>query len=292
MRKRGDDYIVQPVMKALKVLEHVARQKHEVTLTEIVAELKLPKTTVFRYLQTLSAASFIHHDRKRDRYGVGCGFRTLAKADENLQRLRDLAQPEMLDLLKTFNETVNLAILSDRDIVYIDMVEPNRSLRIPARIGDRHPIHSTSLGKAIVAFLPEPQEELFRDDSLRPMTLRTVTTAKAFRRQMEDVRQRGYAMEMGENEDGLMCIGVPFLDGKGYPLAAMTFGSGEDAYNVEVRSHAAAARRMRPGEYRSSWADHSEMKPPAHRNSGRPGNPNSMLRKAEPTILDSDFCDY
>ena len=114
MSKRGDDYIVQPVMKALQVLEHVARQSHEVTLTEIVSELKLPKTTVFRYLQTLSAASFLHHDRKRDRYGVGARFRALAKADKNLQRLRDLAQPEMLGLMKTFNETVNLAILSDR----------------------------------------------------------------------------------------------------------------------------------------------------------------------------------
>ena len=94
MSRPRDDYIVQPVMKALQVLEHVARQSHEVTLTEIVSELKLPKTTVFRYLQTLSAASFLHHNRQQDRYGVGSRFRTLAKADKNLQRLRNLAQPE------------------------------------------------------------------------------------------------------------------------------------------------------------------------------------------------------
>ena len=160
MSKRGDDYIVQPVMKALQVLEHVARQSHEVTLTEIVSELKLPKTTVFRYLQTLSAASFLHHDQKRDRYGVGLRFRALAKADKNLQRLRVLAQPEMLGLMKTFNETVNLGILSDRHIVYVDMVEPQRTARIHARVGDRHPVHSTSLGKAIAAFLPEPRQDL------------------------------------------------------------------------------------------------------------------------------------
>jgi DNA-binding IclR family transcriptional regulator len=241
MSKRGDDYIVQPVMKALHVLEHVARQSHEVTLTEIVAELKLPKTTVFRYLQTLSAASFLHHDRKRDRYGVGPGFRALAKADEKLQRLRNLAQPEMVDLMLTFNETVNLAVLSDRHIVYIDMVEPNRTLRVHARVGDRHPVHSTSLGKAIVAFLPDTPEDWFQDDSLRPITVKTLTSAKAFRRQMDDVRRRGYAIEMGENEDGLMCIGVPFLDGAGYPLAAMSLSAPERRMKPEVTVHAVEA---------------------------------------------------
>jgi DNA-binding IclR family transcriptional regulator len=248
MSKRTDDYIVQPVMKALQVLEHVARQSHEVTLTEIVSELKLPKTTVFRYLQTLSAASFLHHDMKRDRYGIGPGFRALAKADENLQRLRDVAQPEMVGLMQMFNETVNLAVLSDRHIVYIDMVEPNRALRIRARVGDRHPVHSTSLGKAIFAFLPESRD-LFQDDSLRAMTVKTLTSAKAFRRQMHDVRRRGYAIEMGENEDGLMCIGVPFFDRAGYPLAAMSLSAPERRMKPDVTVHAvealkSAARRI------------------------------------------------
>lgn len=249
MNKRRDDYIVQPVMKALQVLEHVARQSHEVTLTEIVSELKLPKTTVFRYLQTLSAASFIHHDQKRDRYGVGVGFRALAKADRKLQRLRNLAYPEMVELMETFNETVNLAVLSDRYIVYVDMVEPNRAMRIHARVGDRHPVHSTSLGKAIVAFLPDTREDLFQDDWLRPMTIKTLTSAKAFRRQMDDVRRRGYAIEMGENEDGLMCIGVPFFDGAGYPLAAMSLSAPERRMKPDVTVHAVealknAARRI------------------------------------------------
>ncbi|SRR6476469_9838506 len=249
MRKRGDDYIVQPVMKALQVLEHVARQSHEVTLTEIVSELKLPKTTVFRYLQTLSAASFLHHDQKRDRYGVGLRFRALAKADKNLQRLRVLAQPEMLGLMETFNETVNLGVLSDRHIVYVDMVEPQRTARIHARVGDRHPVHSTSLGKAIAAFLPEPRQDLFAEDALKAMTIKTLTSAKALRRQMDDVRLRGYAIEMGENEDGQMCIGVPFLDSAGYPIAAMSLSAPERRMKPEVTVHAvealkSAARRI------------------------------------------------
>src|SRR5918993_2554856 len=119
MSSPASPYIVQPVLKALRVLEHIAEKGHEVTLTEVATELKLPKTTVFRYLQTLTAASFLHHDAARDRYGLGLRFRALAKADKSLQRLRALAQPEMAQLGRTLNETINLGILAEGQVVYI-----------------------------------------------------------------------------------------------------------------------------------------------------------------------------
>lgn len=227
MSDARDDYIVQPVMKALQILEYVAGQAHDVTLTEVVRELKLPKTTVFRYLQTLSAASFLQHDRRRDRYGVGLRLRALAKLDKSMHRLRHIARPEMKALMERFGETVNLAVLSDQHIVYIEMVEPDRALRMHARIGDRHPVHSTSLGKAIVAFLPDPSPYLTPGEDLQARTIKTITDAKTFRRQIAEVRRNGHAVEIGENEDGLMCIGAPILDGLGLPLAAMSLSAPE-----------------------------------------------------------------
>ena len=240
MSKSGGDYIVLPVMKALQVLDYVARQGHDVTLTETVAELKLPKTTVFRYLQTLSAAQFIEHDLKRDRYGVGKKFRALARVDQELQGLRDIAQPEMRTLMETFHETVNLAVLSDNEVVYIDMLEPGRPLRANARIGHRHPAHSTSLGKAMMAFLPDA-DALALSSELPQRTINTLTDADKLRRQVDDVRRRGYAIEVGENEDGLMCIGVPILDRTGYPVAAMSLSAPERRMKPELTAVAADA---------------------------------------------------
>ena len=240
MGKFGGDYIVLPVMKALQVLDYVARQGHDVTLTETVAELKLPKTTVFRYLQTLSAAQFIEHDLKRDRYGVGKKFRALARVDQELQGLRDIAQPEMRTLMETFHETVNLAVLSDNEVVYIDMLEPGRPLRANARIGHRHPAHSTSLGKAMMAFLPDA-DALALSSELPQRTINTLTDADKLRRQVDDVRRRGYAIEVGENEDGLMCIGVPILDRTGYPVAAMSLSAPERRMKPELTAVAADA---------------------------------------------------
>jgi IclR family transcriptional regulator, KDG regulon repressor len=238
MGQAGNAYVVQPVLKALRVLEHVAAKGHEVTLTEVAAELKLPKTTAFRYLQTLTVASFLRHDPARDRYGIGLRFHALAKADKSLQRLRSLAHPLMAELGQAFNETINLAVVADGHIVYIDMVVANRALRMQARIGDRHPLHSTALGKAMLAFLPETERDRLLDGSLKEMTVKTVTNRAVLRRQIEDVRRRGYAIEVGENEEGSMCIGVPIIDEDGLPLAAISLSAPERRMTPEVTARA------------------------------------------------------
>jgi len=246
----GDDYIVQPVIKALQVLEYVARQGRDVTLTETVHELGLPKTTVFRYLQTLSAANYLEHDVGRDRYRVGPKFRDMARVDQDLTGLRQVAQPEMRKLVDTFHETVNLAVLTDSQVVYIDMLEPDvRALKASARVGYRHPAHSTSLGKAMMAFMPDADQRLLAEGMLPQMTFRTLTDAGQLRRQADDVRRRGYAIEIGENEDGVMCIGVPILDRSGYPVAAMSLSAPERRMKPELTTVAAdalkgAARRI------------------------------------------------
>jgi DNA-binding IclR family transcriptional regulator len=244
MSQVGSAYVVQPVLKALKVLEYVAEKGHEVTLTEVASELKLPKTTVFRYLQTLAVASFLRHDAARDRYAVGLRFRALATVDKSLQRLRTLAQPEMAELGRVFNETINLGILNDGQIVYIDMIEANRALRMQARIGDRHPIHSTSLGKAMLAFLPPAEREALVEGSLKAITMRTVTSSAVLRRQIDDVLRKGYAVEVGENEDGSMCIGVPIMDEDGLPLAAMSLSAPERRMTPDVTARAIVALRQ------------------------------------------------
>lgn len=241
MSSSENGYIVQPVMKALQVLEYVAGQGRKVSLTETVQELGLPKTTVFRYLQTLSAAAFLEHDRMHDRYSAGPGFRALAQVDRDLQGLRDVAQPEMRRLVDTFRETVNLAVLAHSDIVYLDIVEPARPLRAQARVGHRHPLHSTSLGKAMAAHLPDADLGSLWDGALPAVTIKTLTDGRSFRRQVDDVRRRGYAIEIGENEDGLMCIGVPILDRSGYPVAAMSLSAPEKRMKPETTEHAVAA---------------------------------------------------
>lgn len=241
MEADSSGYIVQPVSKALRVLVHVAEKGHGVPLADIAAELRLPKTTVFRYLQTLTAAEFLRHDADTDHYSVGHRFRALARADTGLQRLRDLARPEMAELGRAFNETINLGILVGGHVVYIEMVESNHALRMQTRIGDRDPVHSTSLGKAMLAFLPEAECAALIRQSLRARTARTVIDQPTLRRQLQKARRLGYAIEIGENEDGAMCIGVPILDAASRPLAALSLSAPEKRMTRVVTAQAAAA---------------------------------------------------
>ena len=226
MAKTSDNpYLVQPVMKALGVLELVARHGHEIALTAVSRQLRIPKTTTFRYLQTLSAAGFLDHNRATDRYTVGPRLRAIARADASITRIRECARPAMVELMHEFNETVNLAVKGNGTVVYVDLIEANRSLRMQARIGDSHPMHSTALGKAILAFLPEAERQRQLDLPLAERTGRTLIERDEVARQLKQVVRLGYATEMGENEDGAMCVGVPILDERGYPVAALSISA-------------------------------------------------------------------
>ncbi|PXA96207.1 IclR family transcriptional regulator [Nostoc sp. 3335mG] len=243
----SDQYSVLPVAKAMQVLSYVARQPHAVTLAEVAQALGLPKTTVFRYLQTLSAAGLFHHDVARDRYGMGAHFRDLAQKDAVHHRLRRAAEIELDQLAGDFRETVNLGVMAEDEVVYVDIRETTRSHRFGARIGHRHPIHSTALGKAIAAFLPGAEVERLIRPEFEQRTFRTLTEPRIFRRHVEEARGRGFAVEAGENEDGVTCIGVPIFDRAGYPIAAMSLSAPEHrmrplAERAAAALQAAAAR--------------------------------------------------
>jgi IclR family KDG regulon transcriptional repressor len=226
MPKKSDNpYVVQPVMKALRVLELVARHGHEIALTTVGRELMIPKTTTFRYLQTLTEAGFLNHNRETDKYTLGPLLRSIASADASVSKVRQLARPAMIELMTEFNETVNLAVKGNGTIVYIDLVEANRSLRMQARIGDSHPMHSTALGKAILAFLPDTEKQRQLEQPLTERTGRTLLEREEIERQLRQTAKLGYATEVGENEDGAMCIGVPIFDADRYPIAALSISA-------------------------------------------------------------------
>jgi IclR family KDG regulon transcriptional repressor len=239
----GDPYLVSPVAKALAVLAFVEDAGTEVGLSDVARALGLPKTSAFRYLYTLAAAGFVAYGTGRDRYRAGPRLHRGRESEINVPRLRELALPVMSGLRKRFNETVNLGV-PDRDrIVYVEMIESSRALRMQARIGERHPLNSTSLGKAILAFMPEEERAPLLANPLQAMTGRTTTDAALLRRQLRDVAKRGYAVEIGENEEGLMCIGVPILERSGRPVAALSVSAPEARMTRPVRLDVITALR-------------------------------------------------
>lgn len=215
-------YVVKPVFKALQVLVALGDEPSPLTLTEICHRVRLPKTTVFRYLQTLAATGFVRHDREQDVYHLGPRLFELGRSAGRQLRIRDVALPVMVELRDRFNETVNLGILDGLDVVYVEMVESRHALRMQATLGGRDPAYSTSLGKAILSCLPESERRRHLPARLTPRTVHTVKTKAALMQALEEVRALGYAVDEQENEDGARCVGAPIFEYPGRVVAAIS----------------------------------------------------------------------
>jgi IclR family acetate operon transcriptional repressor len=221
----SNSYIVQPVYKALQVLRCLGEERRELALSEICYRVDLPKTTVFRYLQTLCACGFLTHDPDTDLYRIGLRVWELGLSVHEPLRIREVALPAMRELRDRYNETVNLGVLDGLDVVYLEIIESRRSLRMQAQLGGRDPIYSTALGKAVLAFMSEDRWPAHIPRELAPRTERTVTAPDRLRQDLVRVRATGFAFDDEENEEGARCIAAPIMNHFGQVLAAVSLSA-------------------------------------------------------------------
>jgi IclR family KDG regulon transcriptional repressor len=234
-------YLVKPVYKALQVLIALGAEQRPLTLTEICHRVRLPKTTVYRYLQTLAQCGFVTHDRSADMYHLGARLFELGQLAGKQLRIRDVALPVMATLRDRFNETVNLGILDGHDVVYVEMVESHHSLRMQAQLGSRDPAYSTALGKAMLAFLDDPTRHL--PARLTPRTVYTLHTRASVLQSLATIRKQGYALDDQENEDGARCVGAPIFEYPGRVTAAISVSAPASRLGREQVAEVAAAVR-------------------------------------------------
>lgn len=248
-----NDYIVKPVYKALQVLQCLGEERREMALSELCYRLGMPKTTTFRYLQTLCACGFVTHDPDTDLYRIGLRVWALGQLARVPVDLREAALPFMRTLRDRFNETVNLGVLEGREVIYLDMVESRRSLRMQAQLGGRDPLYSTALGKAMLAFLPEERLGEHLPARLTPRTAMSHSSLAALRADLQRTRARGYGLDDGENEEGVRCVGAPIFGQDGQvvgavslsaPAARMSDRSLPDAAASVIQTAEAISRRL------------------------------------------------
>lgn len=235
------DYIVKPVYKALQVLRCIGESERDLSLADVCQFVGLPKSTAFKYLRTLRESGFVAHDPETDTYRIGLLFWNLGKLSSTQSRVRELALPEMRKLARSFDETVNLGLPDGQAVVYVEMIESSRALRMQARLGARDPMYSTALGKAMLASLPETEWRGWLPKRLRPRTDRTITSLTALRRELAEVRERGYAIERGENEPGVSCIAAPIRGRHGEVLAAISVSAPDTRLDDALIARIAAA---------------------------------------------------
>ncbi|HEU5352225.1 MAG TPA: IclR family transcriptional regulator [Terracidiphilus sp.] len=215
-------YKVQALDRAFAVLELLGESETALGLAQVASSLQLHKSTAHRFLMVLER----HHVVERTSNGkFRLGLRLFDLGNRAIEQydLRDRAQPHLRRLVAETEETAHLCILEQSRVIYIDKIEPTRSVRMITRIGSSNPVHCTSVGKAILAFLPEERiTEIIRKTRFERFTQRTIASADALRAEIEKTRRRGYAVDDEELEEGLRCIAVPLLDAQRLPVAAVS----------------------------------------------------------------------
>src|SRR4051812_25048959 len=193
---------VGAVENALRLLQ-LYRERDVLGVSETARLLGVGRSTAHRLLTTLRAHAFVVQDQSRA-YRVGPALRELGArvAESGVGRAR--CRSYMQALCDEIGETVNLVSLRGTDAIFVDSVETRRPLRVGGREGVVLPAHTVSAGKALLAALPvDVLHELYADETLATLTERTVSTRTALEAQLELVRQRGYAVNIGESERGI-----------------------------------------------------------------------------------------
>jgi IclR family transcriptional regulator, acetate operon repressor len=205
--------------KTLVVLEALAEHSR---VADIAKGTELPKPTVHRILQTLVRHGFARTDGQGDYAG---GPRILSLAGQFLQRL-DIAEqvrPILRDLQERTGWTVHLALLSGDEAVYVAKLEGAQPYTLASRVGMSLRLHCTSIGKAILATMPDDEvRALVRRAGLPPRTEHTRTDEASLLADLADVRRRGYAEDHEENETGVRAVGAPIHDHTGTVLGAIS----------------------------------------------------------------------
>ena len=209
-------------MRVLKCLGDAGR---ELPLVEVCRIVGLPKPTVYKYLHTFMAAGFVMYDPVCECYWLGPNTWSLGRTVDPSLRVREVARPIMHLLRDRFGETVNLGVLYGDEVVYLEMALSRKVLRTQATIGSHDPAFSTSLGRAMIAFLPQDRWCKHIPHQMSQRTAHTIASLESLLAELEKTRKRGYAVEREENEAGAVCLGAPIFDQDGHVIAALSLSA-------------------------------------------------------------------
>jgi DNA-binding IclR family transcriptional regulator len=210
--------------KGLTILEALASIGREGTTSVALGrKLGLHRTTVHRFLQTLTMRGYVEHISQSDRYRLGLGALRLAAASMTGLTIRDVGMPVLEALRRETGETVQSVILDPSgEVVTIDRLDAEHPIGLRTHIGARRPAYCSAAGKAMLAFKSEADVDEILARGMPPRTPTTVTDPLLFKAQLWEVTRRGFAIDDGENLEGVRCVAAPVFDFDGRLAGAVS----------------------------------------------------------------------
>ncbi|MFD7013299.1 IclR family transcriptional regulator [Streptomyces sp. NPDC059928] len=216
--------LVPAVARAMDVLELFLESEGSLSAPDVTRRLQLPRTTVHELLTTLSARSYLAPvPEQPGRYRLGVRNYQLGSRYAEQLDLAAEGQQVAREVAETCGETVHVAILEDADVIYIAKVDSTHAVRMVSAAGRRLPAHCTSVGKMLLAALPEAElDARLAGRELVAMTAASITDPATLRTALAEIRAQGVAVEHQESNPDVSCVAAPVRDSAGRVVAALS----------------------------------------------------------------------
>jgi len=211
---------VQSLERGLAVIRAFGTDRARMTLSEVAREAELSRASARRFLHTLVELGYVVTDGRV--FALRPQVLELGYAYLSSLSLPEVAQPHLEQLAEDVGESSSVAVLDGVDIVYVARVATHRIMSAAIQVGTRFPAAATSMGRAVLAHVPDGEREAFlATATLAPLTPRTITDKGLLRAELDSVREQGWALVDQELEEGLRSIAAPLCDAAGRVVAAV-----------------------------------------------------------------------
>lgn len=232
----ADSGSLSSVRNAARVLKAFTSSHRTYGVSELARRLGLSTSTVHRLLTTLESEHLIEQDEATGKYRLGLAIYDLTAAVAPGYDLSEALLPPMTILRNRTGETVQVAVLDGRQVVYIERLDSPHTLRFfTEKLGRRNWAHCTSTGKVLLSHLPRPELDRLLDGwDLPVLTPVTITDPELLKKELDQVRDLGYAQNSGESEMDTVSIGAPIRDASGRVIAAMSVAGQAARMQLEI----------------------------------------------------------
>lgn len=231
MEKR-EPQVVQSLERGLVALEMAARGR--VKPQVLAKALGVDRTTAYRLLYTLAVKGYLEQDPStREFVANPSKFFAISSQIAGAMNWSAIAMRFLSVLRDRTGETANLGVLQDNEVVYIAQQQAQEAIIVNHHLGARRAVHCSALGKALVAFLPEPEVERLIARGLPAHTPRTITDPEMFRLHLKMVRECGYAVDDEETFEGVRCVAAPAYDYRPHVIASIGISGPSNRVTLE-----------------------------------------------------------
>jgi len=225
---------IQSIARAVAILDHLAGNGNEDSLSNISRTIGLSKSTTYSIIATLEQLGLVQQDQVSARYSLGMKLFELGQVVHSSMVLRKIAVPLLQDLVAKYGETAHLGVLSQGEVVYIDKVNSPHSIGISSQIGGRNPAHCTGVGKMLISALTAVEvEKIIAEKSLKKFTEKTITNPAVLQQHLHKIREQGYAVDDEEIESGLRCVAAPVRNHRREVVAAISLSGPAQRMDTE-----------------------------------------------------------